>query len=81
MRKLPEPGETSLRNCIGGRVLEIRPNHRLRHVTVACGSLRMVAVVKQAALDELDVRIDDPIVAGFKASSVHVLPRRHGDPG
>jgi molybdopterin-binding protein len=81
MRKLPAPGETSLRNCIGGRVLEIRPNHRLRHVTVGCGSLRIVAVVTQAALDELDLRIDDPIVAGFKASSVHVLPRRHGDPG
>lgn len=79
LRQIPGPGETSLRNCIEGTVTEIRRNNRLRHVTVGCcGSLRVVSVITQAALDELGLQVGDPVVAGFKASAVHVLPRRHG---
>jgi tungstate transport system ATP-binding protein len=81
LQETPEPGQTSLRNCIEGTVVDIRPNHRLRYVTMGCcGPLRIVSVITQAALDELDLKVGDPVVAGFKASSVHALPRRHGQP-
>lgn len=81
MRHMPDTGETSLRNCLQGRVSSIRPSGRLRLVEVSRGELRIVAVITQAALDELDLRVDRPIVAGFKASAVHVLPCHRAHPG
>jgi len=78
LRHLPEAGETSLRNCLEGRVADIRSNGRLRLVDVVRGDLRIVAMVTQAALDDLQLRVGDAIVAGFKASAVHVLPRHRG---
>jgi tungstate transport system ATP-binding protein len=78
LRHLPEPGETSLRNCLEGRVAGIRSSGRLRLVDVVRGDLCIVAMVTQAALDDLQLRVGDAVVAGFKASAVHVLPRHHG---
>lgn len=78
LRRVPESGETSLRNCVEGRVTGIRPSGRLRLVHVESGALYLTAMVTQAALDELGLEVGDPVVAGFKASAVHALPRRHG---
>lgn len=76
LRHMPEVGETSLRNCLLGQVTSIRPSGRLRLVEVSRGELQIVGVITQAALEELQVRVGEPIVAGFKASAVHVLPSR-----
>lgn len=77
LREPPASGSSSLRNLVGGQVTEISTVGRLRRVIVEHNSLRLTSIVTKAALDDLALRVGDPIVAGFKASAVHVLPRHH----
>jgi tungstate transport system ATP-binding protein len=74
-RRPPEAGSTSLRNRREGNVKAIEAVGRLRRVTVASGTLTLVATVTQAAVEELALDLGTPVVAAFKASAVHVLPR------
>jgi molybdopterin-binding protein len=74
-RRPPEAGSTSLRNVREGNVTAIETVGRLRRVTVASGTLTLVATVTQAAVEELALEIGTPVVAAFKGSAVHVLPR------
>jgi tungstate transport system ATP-binding protein len=74
-REAPPAGTTSLRNLVPGTITGIQSAGRLRRVAFCGGHLELVALVTQAALDDLDVNIGSTVVAAFKASAVHILPR------
>ena len=74
-RQAPAAGSTSLRNVLPGRVTGVRERGRLRLVDVDCTGLPLVALVTQAACDELDLVPGRPLHAAFKATAVQVLPR------
>jgi len=75
----PDADSTSLRNVVEGRVADIQPVGRLRRVIVACEDFELIAAVTQAALDDLSLSCGDTVVAAFKATAVHVLPRQGHD--
>ena len=78
----PEAHSASLRNLLPGRVREIHPSGRLLLVTVDAAGLEVAALVTRAALDDLGLAVGSAVVAAFKASAVHPIPRheRHQRP-
>jgi len=72
---LPPERSASLRNIVQGKVQSVRPAGRLLHVVVAAGTLEIAAIVTPAAYEELDLAVGGPVVAAFKASAVHPIPR------
>jgi tungstate transport system ATP-binding protein len=71
----PAERSASLRNLVQGIVKTVRPAGRLLHVTVDAGSFEIAALVTRAALEDLGLAAGAPVVAAFKASAVHPLPR------
>ena len=76
-RKAPARGSTSLRNLVGGRVLAVEAQGRLRRIQVDCDGVNLQSLVTAAAADELGLTPGVSVVAAFKAAAVWVLPR-HG---
>jgi len=44
-------------------------------VAVDCG-FPLVALITKQSLEDLQLRVGDEVVASFKASAVHLIPRR-----
>lgn len=65
---------SSARNSFTGRVTALEPTGRQVRVVVDCG-FRLVAHVTRQSAREMRVAPGDTIVASFKATSVHLLPR------
>ncbi len=66
---------TSVRNHLPGVVRSIVPLEGQYRVTLDCGFL-LVALVTKRAFVELALEEGRPVVAAFKATAAHLLPRR-----
>ena len=76
----PEAHSASLRNLLPGRVREVRPSGRLLLVSVAAGEIEVAALVTRAAFDDLGLAVGSEVIAAFKASAVHPIPRYERHP-
>lgn len=76
----PAEHSASLRNLLPGMVKTVRPSGRLLLVTVAAVGLEIAALVTRAALDDLGLNVGGAVVAAFKASAVHPIPRHERRP-
>ncbi len=72
----PPEHSASLRNLLPGMVKAARPAGRLLLVTVVADGLEVSALVTRAAFDDLGLTVGGPVIAAFKASAVHPVPRR-----
>ena len=66
---------TSARNHLRGSVSRITPLGGQARVVVDCG-FPLVALITKQSLEDLRLRVGDEAVASFKASAVHLIPRR-----
>ena len=66
---------TSARNHLHGRVSRITPLGGQVRVVVDCG-FPLVALITKQSLEDLRLKVGDEAVASFKASAVHLIPRR-----
>ena len=71
----PDEHATSLRNVMEGTVKAVGPSGRLLRVDVEADGHVLGALITRAAFDDLGLAIGGPVVAAFKASSVHPLSR------
>lgn len=71
---LTSPEGTSVRNAFPGRVVAVVPDGVSMRVEIDCG-FPLVAAVSRPALDELDLAPGREVIASFKATAVHLVPR------
>ncbi|MCH7838436.1 MAG: TOBE domain-containing protein, partial [Chloroflexi bacterium] len=64
----------SARNQLRGVVRGIRPAGAEVRVEVDCG-FSLVASITKRSLEELGLEVGSPLVASFKATAVHLIPR------
>ena len=72
------PGEHaagSVRNGMAGRVRRIVPTGADARVEVDCAGVTVIARVTRRSLDDLALDVGTEIVASFKATAVHLIPR------
>ena len=69
-----EPISTSARNQLKGKVVRIFPFGSQLKVTINCGFALSSLITKRSG-EELGLEVGQEIVASFKASSVHLMPR------
>ncbi len=69
-----EPLKSSARNCIPGRVVEMRDMASFVEITVYAGEPFLVHITRQA-LDELGITAGSDVFLSFKATSVNVMER------
>jgi tungstate transport system ATP-binding protein len=72
------PGEQvpgSARNRLPGRIVGVRVTGADARVEIDAG-VRLVARVTRRSLQDLDLDAGSPVVASFKATAVHLIPRR-----
>ena len=67
-------GLTSARNHLAGRISRINPSGPLVRVVVDCG-LPVVSLVTRGSANEMKLIIGMPVIASFKATAVHLIPR------
>lgn len=67
-----EPSMSSLQNQFRGKIIEIVPAGALSRVTVDASGTPIVAAVTARSVRELSLSIGSEIVAGFKATAVHL---------
>ena len=67
-----EPAMSSVQNQFRGRIVEIMPNGALSRVTVDVTGTPIVAAVTARSVRELGLVVGKEIVAGFKATAVHL---------
>jgi molybdopterin-binding protein len=67
-----EPSMSSVQNQFRGRILEIVPAGALSRVTIDVGGTPIVAAVTARSVRELSLTVGAEIVAGFKATAVHL---------
>jgi molybdopterin-binding protein len=76
---LAPPGDsgphTSARNRLRGRVQRILLLDGQARVMLDCG-FPIVALVTKQSLEELALKPGDEVIAAFKATAVHLIPRR-----
>lgn len=65
---------SSARNRFHGQVVQVAPRGRLYHVTVDCG-FHLVAAITPRSFQELGLACGQGVVATFKATAAHLLPR------
>jgi tungstate transport system ATP-binding protein len=68
---------SSARNRLPGTVTRILPAGAQARVTVDCG-FPLVSVITRQSLEELRLEVGARVVASFKASAVHLIPRSRG---
>jgi tungstate transport system ATP-binding protein len=68
---------SSARNRLPGVVTRVVPAGAQARVTVDCG-FPLVVMITRRSLEELGLGVGDRVVASFKASAVHVIPRPAG---
>ncbi|NMB79037.1 MAG: ABC transporter ATP-binding protein [Methanomicrobiales archaeon] len=70
----PAPiGKTSVRNQIVGHITKMIPNGPFVRVTVDCG-FPITALITRRSCTELGLTTGTRVIAGIKATSIHVLP-------
>lgn len=67
-----EPSMSSVQNQFRGTILEIVPAGALTRVTVDAGGMPIVAAVTARSVRELALSVGSEVVAGFKATAVHL---------
>ena len=67
-----EPSMSSMQNQFRGRIIEIVPAGALSRVTVEASGTPIVAAVTARSVRELQLEIGAEVVAGFKATAVHL---------
>jgi molybdopterin-binding protein len=67
-----EPSMSSVQNQFRGRVLEIIPAGALSRVSVDVNGTPIVAAVTARSVRELSLAVGTEVVAGFKATAVHL---------
>jgi tungstate transport system ATP-binding protein len=65
----------SARNRMAGRVRRIVPTGADARVEVDCGGITVIARVTRRSLDDLALDAGTDVIASFKATAVHVIPR------
>jgi molybdopterin-binding protein len=68
----PERRESSMRNQLDARVVEIVPSGVLTHVTLEAGGVELVAVITTNSAEELALVPGRSVVAALKATAVHL---------
>ncbi|MDE3054328.1 MAG: ABC transporter ATP-binding protein [Gemmatimonadota bacterium] len=68
----PERRESSVRNQLDARVVEVAPSGVLARVTVDAGGVELVAVITARSAEELGLAPGREVVAGLKATAVHL---------
>ncbi len=73
---LPSPPmmSSSARNQLRSRIVRVFPIGSQLKVTVDCG-FPLVALITRRSWEELGLELSQEVVASFKASSVHLIPR------
>jgi len=66
------PATSSVRNQFPGRVTEIASGGAITRVTVDVSGTQLVAAVTTRSARELGLALGSPVVAGFKATAVHL---------
>ena len=67
-----EPSNSSMQNQFRGRITEIAPAGALTKVTVDASGTPIVSAVTARSVRELSLGIGKEVVAGFKATAVHI---------
>ncbi len=67
------PAKTSMRNQIHGRITRIVPNGPFVRVSVDCGFV-LTALITRRSCTELGLVVGTGVIAGVKATAIHVLP-------
>ncbi len=67
-------GESSARNRLFGKVIEVTPVGLRMAVRIDCG-FQLTAKITKKSLEELNLKPETPITAVIKASSIHLIPR------
>ncbi|MFA5867222.1 MAG: ABC transporter ATP-binding protein [Actinomycetota bacterium] len=67
-------GRASARNRLPGKVAAIENLGAVARVTVDCGTI-LKALITRRSLDDLHIGVGMEVIAGFKATSVHVIER------
>jgi len=75
----PPPG-TSARNAFPGTIRKVAPLGLFHRVRVDCG-FDLVAYVTRQSIEELSLEEGKTVMASFKATAVHVIPRSGAGPG
>jgi tungstate transport system ATP-binding protein len=65
--------KTSVRNRLSGRITRIVPYGPFVRVTVECGFL-LTALITRRSCSELGLNVGSGVIAGIKATAIHVLP-------
>ena len=66
-------GKSSVRNQFTGRITKIVPSGPFVRVIVDCGFV-LTALITRRSCTELELTVGTTIVAGVKATAIHVLP-------
>ena len=69
-----KPVSSSARNQFKGNITRIFPLGSQLKVTMNCG-FNLAAVITKRSWDELGLELGQEVIASFKASSVHLIPR------
>jgi len=67
-----KPLQSSARNCLEGRIVEIKDRGSVVHVTVRVPP-DLVCAITHASLEEMALEVGSTVYASFKASAVHVF--------
>lgn len=67
-------GKSSAPNQLPGRIARITPQGPLARVTVDCG-FPLVSLVTRTSARQMELKEDQPVIATFKASAAHLIPR------
>jgi tungstate transport system ATP-binding protein len=65
---------SSARNHLTGRIIRMTPSGPLVRVLIDCG-LPIVALITRGSADEMRLMEDQSVIASFKATAVHLIPR------
>lgn len=68
------PPPSSARNQLRGQVQRLNPQGTLMRVVIDCG-FPLVALITRTSAQELALQPGKPVMAAFKASAVHLIPR------
>jgi len=71
------PVKTSMRNQLNGRITRILPQGPFVRVTIDCG-FEMTALITRRSCTELGLAAGTRVIAGVKATAIHVLPDEDG---
>jgi tungstate transport system ATP-binding protein len=66
--------ESNMHNILAGTIVSITPRGGQAQITIDCG-FRLTATVTRRSVMEMSLSEGTPIIASFKATSAHLIPR------